>query len=285
MSMNTKNLRGIATRILLVIRFQFLIWKMRDVPVAQKISYTATSFLAPVRGRVSYLGSSFCSDNKAALLLLPEYALLVDHVVRTMSSFGNTCSDVLDVGANVGQFAATLIRTRNSSVVSIEPNPACWPFLELNGVGLGKWTLEKRAISSHREEMELFFVRRKSAQGSFLQSNASRGLIGDPTLERVLVQSGPFLFEGDGRRFFDLVKIDVEGFELEVIRGLKGVQFDFLMVEVEESRENGFTQSELEATVLDALGMRIVEVYSDRPANEVGPRNVLYRKYAEALKE
>ena len=275
--MGMAGIKGIITRITLVFRFQFLFWTFSAVPVRQKLAFSTTSTIAPISGKVSFLGDAFSSDNKAALLLLPEYVALVTNVFRVMRNSGVNCQRVLDIGANVGQFGATVIRSTNASVLSVEPNPACWPYLDMNKAGSEKWTYEKRAISARKENMTLFHVRNKSAQGSFLPTNASRDLVGRSEVESVVVDTGPFISGPDTTPLFDLVKVDVEGFELEVMRGLVGVVFHYLLIEIDEHRENGFTQMELEDVVLNDLGYVLTEVFSDRAPSESGPRNVLYR--------
>jgi FkbM family methyltransferase len=282
--MSIVGLKGLITRITLVIRFQILCWTLSGVPFHQKFAYSISSIVAPVRGRISYLGSSFSSDNKAALLLLPEYVALVKNVFGVMRDSDVDCRSVLDIGANVGQFGATVIRSTKASVLSIEPNPACWPYLELNGAGSEKWTYEKRAISAETGNMNLFHVRNKSAQGSFLATNASRDLVGRSEVESVVVKTGPFVSGTTFVSNFDLIKVDVEGYEIEVMRGLIGVAFKYLLVEIDEYRENGFTQAELERVVLNDLGVVITEVFSDRVSSELGPRNVLYRNETAHIK-
>ena len=275
--MGLAELKGIITRITLVLRFQILFWTFSGVPIRQKFAYSATSAVAPLRGKVSYLGETFSSDNKAALLLLPEYVALVTNVFNVMKNSGVNCQRVLDIGANVGQFGATVIRSTKASVLSVEPNPACWPYLDINRDGNEKWTYEKRAISAEKGNMTLFHVKNKSAQGSFLPSNASRDLVGRSEVESVVVKTGPFCTEMNTISNFDLVKVDVEGYEIEVMHGLVGVIYQYLLIEIDEHRENGFTQSELEEVVLHKFGFVLTEVFSDRKLSDFGPRNVLYR--------
>ena len=282
--MGMAGFKGIITRIKLVIRFQILFWTFFGVPVRQKVAFSATSTIAPLRGKISYLGDVFWSDNKVALLLLPEYVALVNNVFSVMRNSGVDCLRVLDIGANVGQFGATVIRSTNASVLSIEPNPACWRYLEMNKAGSEKWIYEKRAISAKKENLTLFHVRNKSAQGSFLLANASRDLVGRSEVESVVVETGPFRSGANQSVLFDLVKVDVEGFELEVMRGLVNVVFQYLLIEIDEHRENGFTQFELEEVVLNDLGYVLTEVFSDRASSELGPRNVLYRNDTNLVK-
>ena len=280
--MNASIIKGALARVLQVLKLQIVMWTHEKIGWGSKARFTFGSLAAPFTGSVNYLGENFTSDNKVALLLLPEYARLVADVIAVIEDSGESAESlsVLDVGANIGQFGATASRMFGCMVVSIEPNPVCWPYLAENGAGHGAWSLQKRGLADVPRTLDLYFVRNKSAQGSFSRDNAGRGLISGGEVESVSVSVGPYLSDTTVATAFDLVKIDVEGFELEVIRGLAGVDFEFLLVEIDEVRDHGFTQLDLENVARDALGLVLHEVWCDRKTIKNGPRNVLYRVVA-----
>jgi len=272
-------IKGTLNRILQVLRLQVVMWSHERISWGSKFKFSFGSVAAPFVGKLNYLGNRLASDNKVALLLLPEYARMVADVMSIIEGTRKSSEPlaVLDVGANIGQFGATATRMFSCRVVSVEPNPVCWPYLAENGAGRGVWSLQKRGLSDTPGTLDLYFVRNKSAQGSFSRGNAARDLISGGEIESVSVEVGPFLADASDGTIFDLVKVDVEGYELEVIRGLVGVEFEFLLIEIDEDRDHGFTQLDLEDVVKTSLGLNLREIWSDRETTKDGPRNVLYR--------
>ena len=149
-----------------------------------------------------------------------EYWLTL-HFATTLKP-GDT---VIDVGANLGYYtvlAADLVGG-SGTVVSVEPNPAVFSYLiktiAVNGYG-GRVSAFNYAISDERESQAIpFFVPTgEPKNGRFLLTgeNADR-LSGMGELIEVAVGS---LQETSFSRI-DLIKIDVEGAELKVLRSLR----------------------------------------------------------------
>jgi FkbM family methyltransferase len=273
-------------KVILVIRFQFQWWSNSEITVSEKIKFTFSSCLLLPLGRgVLLYGKRFQSDNQLALLLLPDYVELVQSVRDAMDSkkLNQGTIKVLDVGANVGQFATAAMRFMNADVVSYEPNPACWPLLEANSKQYENWYFIEKAVSESELVMTLHYVPGKSAQGSFSPSNATTNLMSSKNKSHVDVKSGPVEISdlrtvGSDSTKFNLVKIDVEGFELEALKGLKHISFEFLLVEIAEDRDNGFTTKDVCSIAKQFLNIEIQEIYSDRQPNGSDPRNVLFLK-------
>lgn len=237
------------------------------------------------RGKgVELYGNGFESDNQLALFLLPDYAELVQSIRNAMfpNGMASTSTTVLDVGANVGQFAVAAKRFMNANVVSYEPNPTCWPIIGVNSRHYEDWAVVRKAVSETRSHLPFHFVLGKSAQGSFSESNAKTNLISSKNYRKIEVLSGPveredLLSVGFLDVHFNLVKIDVEGFELEALKGLQDISFSFLLVEIAEERDNGFSSTDVCDVAREKLGINLVEIFSDKVSNGYEPRNVLYK--------
>jgi len=125
---------------------------------------------------------------------------------------------VLDIGANIG-CTAILFGSRVRRVHAFEPSPSTYGFLTRNvdAAGLDSVMLHNVGLGRESGAFELTFAA-DNRSGGFVsdKAHASAG----HTVEQIRIERGDtFLHEReiDG---IGLVKIDVEGFELNVIDGL-----------------------------------------------------------------
>lgn len=123
----------------------------------------------------------------------------------------------LDVGANVGYFSMFAHHCAPGVVVdAVEPVPLNLQLLRfniwINGVDATVWPL---ALTAGER-----FVAMSVAENNFGDSRAHT-VDGDGTVENCIVAAARAddIFVGRG---FDVIKIDVQGFELDVLRGMAG---------------------------------------------------------------
>lgn len=126
---------------------------------------------------------------------------------------------VYDAGANIGQYALPL-SSKGCLVYAFEPDPTafkqlvknvnCNPNMDVRPFNLGV---------SNEDGTEHFYVSSRSTRSSFRQYNAESG--GGEVTERkeVAVKTIDTLVAEDGLRPPDHIKVDVEGFGLEVLQG------------------------------------------------------------------
>ena len=131
---------------------------------------------------------------------------------------------VLDIGANIGYYTIMLASRVGDSgrVYAIEPEPKNFELLrtniELNGVGSvvkAYWLGASDAQGAGR-----LYVHEFSNLHSFLPMSGSdsNGSAGQPYVEVPLTDVSSFI---QGKRPVDLLRMDIEGYEVEVIRGLE----------------------------------------------------------------
>jgi FkbM family methyltransferase len=117
----------------------------------------------------------------------------------------------VDVGANIGLYTrlASRIVGPSGRVYAMEPQPAALRLLQANARDLPNTTILPLAIGEQSGEME-FFIKEKGDTSSFDPDGAASSVrVPVSTLDRELSTAARV----------DLVKIDVEGFEMEVLRG------------------------------------------------------------------
>ncbi len=183
--------------------------------------------------------------------LRPEWAWLdwdlavsiVGHdieVVQTYEAFLNSFERpdfFFDVGANYGTHSI-LFLSAGIPVIAFEPNPNCHSYFEaacgLNGFS-GRW--EQVAVGSAPDEIELVFPEKETWLGSVSADVTSgRDGWGDVTRLSVPVRSLDS-YTKDIPLGKVLIKIDVEGYEIEVLKGAAQMLRDYKPTIIFESND------------------------------------------------
>jgi len=160
---------------------------------------------------------------------------------------------VVDVGASIGRFSLAAARA-GASVVAVEPNPETFKVLATN-VGLNGFRnvrLVNAALGEREGEAELHLplVRQGSAS---LRGDWERRFATRTVCVRVKTLDG--LVEELGLERIDWLLVDVEGYELEVLRGGPGALGRVQRAIVEVSLGNLGTVPAL----LERAGLRLAE--------------------------
>ena len=134
----------------------------------------------------------------------------------------------IDVGANVGKYTNLLLSETNSEIISFEPLKAA--FRELKKIEKeypNRLKVFNYAIGDENTNLELNFSDEKSEKAtfskdidklSFFDHEKNKKIMTDiVTLDSFFLDNSSLL----NKKNIDLIKIDTEGFELEVIKGAK----------------------------------------------------------------
>jgi FkbM family methyltransferase len=173
-------------------------------------------------------------------------------VQRILDLILNPGDRFVDIGANIGMITlhARSLVGKNGRIDCFEPNPTCaakiLTHLSINNIG--NVTIHACALSDHRGELHL---------------NLTSDHSGTATLAKVDGVRHSFLVDvrvGDdvltGGQPIDVVKIDVEGFELRVLAGMRRTLVAFkpiVITELIESQLNraGTTSAEVSKFLKD----------------------------------
>jgi FkbM family methyltransferase len=132
-----------------------------------------------------------------------------------------------DVGANYGTHSI-LFRSADIPVIAFEPNPTCFEFCtqvcKLNGFSIPRW--ENVAIGSHVGDVDLVYPERETWLGSISPDVIEGVSSTDKRIRHRVWQRrlDDYYQEAVGKKL--LVKIDVEGLEIEVLRGASQILVD-----------------------------------------------------------
>jgi len=194
------------------------------------------------RRELNFLGHRFCYEDRFGPVFFPAY-------IREVQTALEAClpkkkpTRVLDIGANVGAWAKSLLSLfPECSVFSFEPNPEPFRCLGENrqNSGCTTWKSFNYGVLATETTCDFFFVPGKSAQGSIYRENAGLHLLGGGEPVRAVVTMRPlthdFLDSQCGGSHFDFVKIDVEGAEHSVIEGLEHISWHGMYVELSTNR-------------------------------------------------
>jgi FkbM family methyltransferase len=144
-----------------------------------------------------------------------EYETKVRQTLETEVRVGDT---VWDVGANVGLYTELFSRWVGPSghVVAFEPVPSC--FEELRERTAGSQNITALNIGLSDVEAELPMYLEEDGEGTTHTFVAANGAARQAT--QLLVSPADHLREADQLPIPNVLKVDVEGFELEALRGL-----------------------------------------------------------------
>ena len=152
--------------------------------------------------------------------LFSRYELAVARAMRDHLQAGQT---FWDIGANVGWFSvfASKIVGANGRVVSFEPAPEVFDILVSHANTAGCITVIRLGVGN-ADEVRLFAAQGRSSSSSFVEDVVKMNFHFHPTVQIKNIEVG--LRKADSlvkelKSIPSLVKIDVEGFELEVLRG------------------------------------------------------------------
>ena len=168
-----------------------------------------------------------------AIILWPKFSLTSFNMISDLVDQGVLPSTVIDVGANVGQFAVASAKLfSNITVHSFEPNPACVSELKTNVARLRNVLVYPIALGDRESDVD-FHVNSHSHSSSILPLAISHRDAFPDAREvdtiQVKVSTLDIIFSGIELVAPVLLKLDVQGYEAQALRGavetLKRVDF------------------------------------------------------------
>lgn len=190
---------------------------------------------------------------------------------------------VVDIGANVGQWGITLANIVKSNILCFEPNQEIFQILQDNAKSLGSSIVHplNTAIGPFKEGKRFYYIDKKSGQGSLFKENTRKGLLQRKEPREIVVQQQP-LDSNLVSKFFpddheiDILKIDVEGYELMVLAGIIEMKVRYIWIEIDESREGGSKLDDILAMIVSS-GICVSPHVVSRESDKLGTRMILIK--------
>lgn len=203
--------------------------------------HIVTSYMKGDRS-VKYLGNRFYFDNIATPLNLQNYPYEISK--KILSNMDKSPRSVLDIGGNIGQFSITMNRVLNGKAVIdvFEPNQHAMEILKKNIKKLSKIRTYQYGLGEKTYKKFLYFDPLRSGIGSVIKDNAGAT---DSLLKQEIDITND-VASLTKRSHYDLVKIDVEGYEFHAIKGLKNIIMDYLFIELSgQGRTKDYSHSDM----------------------------------------
>lgn len=191
--------------------------------------------------RINYLGNSVHYDNFVTPLSLQAYPHEITHSILSNAA-GHKIKKVLDIGGNIGQFSLTLSHVlKDAAKIDIlEPNSEIFDLLQKNTHGKKNIRAFNYGVGK-KGTHHIFYTPGKSATGSVFKTNTT-----DHTkAKKTQIKMVNDIAELTGRDKYDLVKIDVEGYEYQLLEAIKPFKTKLMFLEVSIGRYKDFCHSKL----------------------------------------
>jgi FkbM family methyltransferase len=162
----------------------------------------------------------------------------VEDEVRTLGFFLDLLNlgdvIILDIGANKGQYGRQIKEMIPSAVLySFEPSESAFRELEITASKYPDWITRKLGFGSQKEVVELFASEPGSASGSMLSQNDTFGRSLSLGREFVSIDTIDCYLSQEAQIKPNVLKLDVEGYEMRCLNGAKDSISQFKIVQFE----------------------------------------------------
>ncbi len=238
------------------------------IPFFKKIKFLFDKYLSIGLNQrhINYLGKNFNYDNRFSPVILQNYPKEVEDLDKTVNL--SKVKTILDIGANIGQWSFTIKSFfPHVKIYSFEPNDKIFSMLSSNRSSFdkNKWVILPYAVSSKDGEKKFYFSKSASPEGSFYKENMSQNYVRADVQEtrvKTISLTKKNLQKLKIPHTVDLVKIDVEGAEMEALQGLKNTSFKYLEIEVVRNREVGVSVEQVKK-YFEKKGIKVKLLHTD----------------------
>lgn len=218
----------------------------------EKVDYywrVAASILMK-KNKIKYLGADLYYDNPATPLNLQNYPYEI--AKKIIANMDKEPMHVLDIGGNLGQFSLTTnsLLQKPAHIDVFEPNSFVFEFLKKNTKKYDNIHIHNYGLGEKDSRKILYFNPKRTGVGSLMKGNAGEGEVME---QEIAITSSPEKITK--RKIYDLVKIDVEGYEYHALKALRNIKFEYLFIEFSgQGREKDYAHSEMLSTIRELWG-------------------------------
>ena len=182
-------------------------------PVARNLGFPLIRY--PAFGRWIYI-----SPRSVLLRRLAQEGAYEQQNIEILKALLPRNGCLYDIGANFGIISLAIATARSDcTILSVEPSHICVAglTLTLEEASQSNWQLVRCAVGDHNGQVEL--ITSASGEDAFGGLGDTGRMAGLCTRESVPIKTLDTLWKERGCEQVSVIKIDVEGFELDVLRG------------------------------------------------------------------
>ena len=172
-----------------------------------------------------------------SLITWPKFSFTSFLMVSRLNQQGIVPATVIDVGANLGQFTIASVKTwPQAKVYSFEPLPAAYRKMESYTLGMDRVEKMQKAIGDKQGTAD-FHISNFDLASSILPLGSEHKkafpTIQETEVVKVQVDTLDNCFENKNITRPCLLKVDVQGYEANVLKGAEGLlhQVDYVLLE------------------------------------------------------
>ncbi len=277
----SKFMQELGKKFVINMRFDYLFLRSSNIPLFERGNYFLRKYYSILNNKrqISYLGDIFHYDNRLAPAVLQIYPAEISDLNKTVDL--KNLKNVLDIGANIGQFSYTLKKFYpHLSIYSFEPNKEAYALLKKNFEKSDATYLFNYGIANETGKRTFYYSPSVSAEGSLVKENMNQNYVKTDVKEisiDVVKLDKNNLQKLKMPSEFDLVKIDVEGAEVEVINSLKDINFKFLEIEVSTNRKGEGNLDNISALLEKVKGVKPKLVYYNPLGKDSPAANAIFQ--------
>lgn len=245
--------------------------RLSSLSAQQKFCYILQKYANVFTGArsINFYGKKYHYDSVYGAMMLQYFFEEIERLDKVIH-FKNINS-LLDVGANIGQWTFVVkCRFNHIKAWSCEPMKEAFTCLSRNVSQFENWFAGNYAFGPHDGIHQMYYSC-VSAAASFYKPMVEKRFHKEIYSTNVSVVR-PDKYQAVYPLKYDLVKIDVEGSEMEVIESLRDVDSQWIYVEIHEGNT-----SEGVMKLLSSHNKKFTEVYRHVPLYS-GITEVVYKK-------
>lgn len=272
---------SVLTRLSSSFQADFSLVLCKKVTPVQKLCFVIEKYLSILMNKrnINYLGRSFSYDTRITPQILEFYPQEITELDKYIDF--SKSKTVLDIGANVGQWAFTVKAFfPELRIYSFEPNPVPYRKLEANAQTVKNWNVFNKAVGKKNQKKPLYYTDDSTVGGSFYR-NVTKEFIKGTKVRKIITQvvnlDPEEILKMKLPKVFDVVKIDVEGMELEVLKSINSIKFKYLIIEIPIKGKRNITPENIEEVIRQNFKKEAKLLYIQPVGNLKIVANAIYK--------